>query len=633
MKLPNFDKFIPSSEKSCSTWAIALTAVSFFSINIISNSELKNARIDLTEDQLFTITEGTKEVLSSIDEPIDVRLYYSKSLDSLAPGLNSHVRRVTELIEEYERRSDGKFNVTHIDPLPYSVEEDMAESDGLAGLPIRGENTVAYFGLSATNSTDDQAVIEYFSPDRADFLEYDLTRIVHDLANPEKPVVGVIGDLPFYGDQSNQFQRMTVLSKIEESFKFERLDTDIKTIDENVDVLMVAQPNELGDDQRYAIDQFALKGGRILAMVDPFAETLAQPGPMGAAASGNSVAAMKPLFDAWGVEIPEGKIIGDAANSMRVVAQVRGQQTAINYLPWIGLGNDMISNDDVVTSELRRLTFNSSGYIKKVEAGETDITPLIVSSDQSQIIDVEKIQFRPDPAAILSEFAPTGESYNIAARVTGKIKSAFPDGPPSEAREDDSNLGDHLAESTSDLNLILVADADFLNDRNWIEQQSLFGSNLAIPTANNGDLIVNALENLSGSDGLINLRSKGVTDRPFTVIAAMEQEAEQKYRAKEQELLDEIDAAKQKIVDLQQKEKETGILLTSTQKEEIQTFQANMLDLRQELRGVQSSLREDVDGLKTTIAALNIWGVPVLMGLGILGLAMSKRMGSSRKTV
>lgn len=630
MKLSELRGYLPTSSRAMTRWGIGMAAVAFVSVNVIAENLLTNARLDLTADQTFTISDGTKKVLAEIAEPVELKFYYSSSLTEAAPMLNSYVRRVSELLEEYQRRSNGMVRITRYDPQPFSEEEDMAVSDGLTGIPLRTDGSVAYFGLSAVNSTDDEDVIPYLSPERASFLEYDLTRLVHDLANPDKPVVGMIGDVPFMGSQMNQFRQMAVLSKIEESFRFKQLTGDFNKIDDDVDVLMIAQPTVLSEEKQYAIDQFALNGGRILAFVDPYAETLAQPGPTGGTLPGISIDTMEPLLTAWGVKVSKDTFVGDADHAMRVRAQVNGRPAAVDYLAWLGIGRENFAADDLITSDLKLLNFNTTGHIKQIEGATTRFEPLVTTSFNTQEIDTAKVQFQPNPAELIAEFEASGITYDLAARISGPVKSAFADKLPDVIEADEDLKEAHINESQADLNLILIADADILADRNWIQQQSLLGTELAIPTANNGDLVVNALENLAGSEGLIALRGKGMTYRPFTVIADMEREAARKFRAKEQELLAEIEETQQKIADLQREEQESGVLLASTQQAEIDDFRTNMLDLRQELRGVQRSLREEVDGLKGWLTAINVWGVPILIGFVATGLAVHNRLRSSK---
>jgi ABC-type uncharacterized transport system involved in gliding motility auxiliary subunit len=280
----------------------------------------------------------------------------------------------------------------------------------------------------------------------------------------------------------------------------------------------------------------------------------------------------------------------------------------------------------VITGDIQRVNLNSAGSIHGREGAATAIEPLVVSSDLSMEIDTEEIRTAPDPAKLIAAFAPSGEAFILAARITGPVKSAFPDGPP----EGVTSEAEHLAAAKAPLNLILVADADLLADATWVRQQDLLGQQIVIPIASNGDFAINALDNLSGSEGLISLRGRGLTDRPFTVVQAMQRDAEYKYRAKEQELLARLEETESKIRALKEEEQQSGVILTAAQQEEIESFRAEMLTLRRELRDVQRSLRENVESLSTTVKALNIWAVPILIALIAAGLAWFQRIRAQR---
>ena len=607
---------------------IALAIVSFFAINILSDALFKSARLDLTADRLFTLSEGTKKVLSTIQEPIDLRLYYTAQLDELGPYFNAHARRVEELLAEYQRLSGGRVHLERLDPQPFSPEEDLAVAEGLEGLPLNADGTQAYFGLSGRNSTDDIQVVSYLAPERANFLEYDLTRLVHDLANPDKPVVAVLGDLPLMGSQFNQFQPWHVLDAMYQFFDVRFLGGKQERIEDDVQVLMLAQPHNVDQATLYAIDQFVMRGGRVLAFVDPLAEVMAAGGGMNPMANpeGDAIAALEPLLAAWGVSIPSGQVIGDRTAAQRVTAQIGGRQVVVDYLPWLSLDPSHLDADDVITGEVQRLHLNSAGSIHAREGAATAIAPLVISSELSEAIDAEAIRTMPDPAKLIAEFTPSGERFALAARVTGPVKSAYPDGPPAGV----TSKAEHLKEAKEPLNLIVVADADLLADATWVRDQDLLGQRILLPIANNGDFAINALENLAGSEGLISLRGRGLSDRPFEVVRAMEQEAEYKYRAKEQELLARIEETQAKIRKLKDEEQKSGVILTAAQQEEIEDFRGEMIGLRRELRGVQRSLREDVERLSTGIKALNIWAVPVLIALLAAALAWFQRLRATR---
>jgi ABC-type uncharacterized transport system involved in gliding motility auxiliary subunit len=610
---------------------IGLAIVLFLSVNLLAGALLKSSRLDLTEERLFTLAEGTKQVLRSIDEPVDLRLYYSKGLDELGPYFATYADRVDELLAEYQRLSDGKIRVERLDPQPFSPEEDLAVAEGLRGLPVHDDGTLAYFGLSGRNSTDDDEVLAYLAPERGDFLEYDLTRMVYDLSHPDKPVVAVLGDLPLLGNQFNQFNQAKpwlVLDAMFQFFDLRFLGGKHDRIDDDVQILMLAQPEELDDATRYAIDQFVMRGGRVLAFVDPFAEVLASGGNPAAAADGSAIEALQPLLAAWGVAIEPGQVVGDAVAAQRVSAMMNGRETIIQYLPWLALDASNLAQDDVVTANLERITLNTAGAIHQTEGAKTKFEPLIRSSPQVMAIDDEKIRFAPNPAQLIADFAPTGEPVTLAARVTGPVASAFPDGPPEGANQDLAK--DHLAEASAPLNLILIADADLLADHTWLRPQNLLGREVLMPLANNGDLAINALENLRGSQELIGLRGRGLSVRPFEVVEAMTQDAEIRFRAKEQELLGKIKETQDKIAALQQEEQSSGVILTAEQQAEIDDFRSEMIGLRQELRGVQRSLRQDVESLATRIKLLNIWTVPILVALFAIGLALVRKVRAAR---
>ena len=610
---------------------IGLAIVLFFSINLLAGALLKSSRLDLTEDRLFTLAEGTRQVLRSIDEPVDLRLYYSKGLDELGPYFATYADRVDELLAEYQRLSDGKIRVERLDPQPFSPEEDLAVAEGLRGLPVHDDGTLAYFGLSGRNSTDDDEVLAYLAPERGDFLEYDLTRMVYDLSHPEKPVVAVLGDLPLLGNQFNQFDQAKpwlVLDAMFQFFDLRFLGGKHDRIDDDVQILMLAQPEHLDDASRYAIDQFVMRGGRVLAFVDPFAEVMATGANPAAIVDASAIEALRPLLTAWGVAIEPGQVVGDAVAAQRVSAMMNGRETIIQYLPWLALDASNLAQDDVVTANLERITLNTAGAIHQTEGAKTTFEPLISSSPQVMAIDDDAIRFAPNPAQLIADFAPTGEPVTLAARVTGPVASAFPDGPPEGANQDLAK--DHLAEASAPLNLILIADADLLADHTWLRPQNLLGREVLMPLANNGDLAINALENLRGSQELIGLRGRGLSVRPFEVVEAMTQDAEIRFRAKEQELLGKIKETQDKIAALQQEEQSSGVILTAEQQTEIDDFRSEMIGLRQELRGVQRSLRQDVENLATRIKLLNIWTVPILVALFAIGLALVRKVRAAR---
>lgn len=592
-----------------------LALVFFIAFNIWADRALRGARLDLTSDGIYTISDGTRGVLASVREPITLRLYVSDGLDAMGPDYVALEKRVGELLQEYARMAKGKIRIERLDPKAFSPEEDLAVADGIQSIPNTLDGTQIFLGLAGTNSTNGRYVIPHLAPERGAFLEYDLTRLIHDLANPKKSVVALYGDLPLNGDRTQRQRPWAVLDAVERFFSVRTLFGSIGRFEDDIDIVWLAEPGELDEITLYALDQFVMRGGRVLAFVDPLSEVMAASQPRGPSAPRRtSLEALEPVLSAWGVTVPPRHVVGDRPGSLKVRMRKNGRTIVTDYLAWFEVKKHGFAADDLVTGNLALVEFRTAGQIKRRDGATTTIEPLIRTSDQASEIDLSKVEYAPDPTIILSDFKPAGKRYVLAARVSGPVKSAFPDGPP-EALKDEAIRAAHRAEAEVPLALILAADTDMLADVNWVEMQNLGGQGMAVPFANNGDFVVNALDQLSGSDAMIGLRGRGIADRRFVVLEAMAQQAEQRYRAKERELLGKIEAIKKEIVDLQKTEQEQGVILTTEQQSAIDRSRGEMLDLRRELRDVQFALRRDVEDLKSRITALNIWSVPVLIGL------------------
>lgn len=632
------DKIKNADRSVLAVLSIGLAFVFFLAFNTLINTAFPANRLDLTEDKLFTLSDGTKELLATIDEPIDVRLYYSRRFNEIGPDIARHSTRVAELLGEYERLSNGNVRVKVFDPEPFSPEEDLAVSDGLQGLPFDQTGELVYFGVAGTNSTDDKDAIGYLAPERGPFLEYDLTRLVHNLANPDKARVSVLSDLPLQGTQFDNYQSWLIVDGMKQFFDVRFVDRDAKELPENTEVLVIAAVHTLNDSLTYAIDQFVLNGGRVLAFVDPFAESMALSGPQAGQLPppGVGIAAMQPLMAAWGVEMPAGKFVANSDDAVRVgfPDPESGQQVAVDYVSWLTLVGDRFAQDDNVSSQLQRIVVSSAGAFLPIEGATTTLEPLIFTSKNSNLMSAFDIAQQPNPIALIEKFKSEDKSYPLAVRVTGDIKTVFPDGPPAEVLDaaDDAEAikKAHLSESKVPFNAILVGDADFLADRNWAQVQEIGGQRLTIPNANNADFAINSLDNLRGSQALVGLRGRGLSVRPFEVIAEMRQVADDKFRAKEQELLASIAEIEQNIEGLQREEQTTGVLLTSAQQDEIDNFRVKMLESRRDLRGVQRSLRNDVETLESRVRVINIWAVPVVIAIIALLLALVRRIRRAR---
>ena len=627
---------------------LILVAIVFVAINIIGNATLSSARLDLTADRLFTLSDGTKSVLAKIEEPITLRLYYSDKLGQEIPAYGVYATRVREMLREYENAAKGKVRVEFIDPQPFSNEEDRAVAFGLQGVPVNQAGELVYFGLAGTNMADKEEVIPFIQPERERFLEYDLTKLIYNLAITKKPAVGLLSSLPLQGEFRGPRQPpepWAVYLQMQQFFDLRPIDRDVAEIPADIGVLVIVHPKDLPEKTLYAIDQFVLRGGRALVFVDPHAEgELGRPGM--AAQTGQTGSNMPKLFSAWGVEMVDGKFAGDRAAARRVNAGTETRVRAVDYLAWLALRDPAFDRSDILTSETQLVQMASAGILKAKDGATTTMTPLIQTSPQSAAIDVDKIRMMPDPVSLLADFKPEGERLTLAARLNGKVKSAFPDGPPPEEKSAEQKEGSsgqptppaeqpkpvapHLTESKEPINVVVVADTDMLEDRFWAQVQDFFGQRVAIPIANNGDFVVNAVDNLLGSNDLIGLRSRGQSARPFVLVQDLQREAETRFRAKEKELTEKLRETEKKLSELQsQGQDQSGgrAIVSKAQQEAIDQFRADILATRKELRDVQQNLRRDIQTLESWIRFANIGLIPILVALAavFVGLARMRR--------
>ena len=606
--------------------ALVLAIVLFVAVNVFSNLTFTAARLDLTEDALFTVSDGTREVLAAIDEPVVLRLFLSEVLAERAPGLAGYADRVRELLQHYASLAQGNIRLEVYHPEPFSIEEDRALSFGLQGIPVTSSGDLAYFGLAGTNSTDDTETIALFTPRRDSFLEYDLTRLIHDLSRPEKPTVGVVSSLPIAADPTRRNVPWLIYGQMRGMFTIRDIGGDFNAIDDAIDTMMVVQPSGLGEPALYALDQFVLRGGKLLAFVDPFGETAMQYQQRGAPPPTDH--GLERLFEAWGIEMTAGKLVGDRLAAQRVNARVQGRNVVTEYLPWLALRSANFNADEVILSEIAQLNIASAGILRAKDDAAATLTPLISSSAESMRLEVDKVRYLPDPTLLLSEFEPAGERFTMAARIGGVVDSAFPDGPP--APLDDAGP-EHLARSAEPINVVVVADTDLLADHNWARVDNLFGQPVIIPFANNADFVLNALDNLSGSSALIGLRGRGLSARPFDTVDAIAREAEHRYRAKEQELTQKLGETENKIRNLQFDEAGGEIILSDEQVEIVESFRAESVSIRAQLREVQHALRSDIDRLDAWLKVINIGAIPLLICLIALALAATRRMRTRRR--
>jgi|KBSSwiStaDraftv2_1062776.scaffolds.fasta_scaffold11497_3 ABC-type uncharacterized transport system involved in gliding motility auxiliary subunit len=609
---------------------LVLMLLAFIVAVMASNVLLRGWRIDLTNNQLYTLSAGTRKVLQKIDEPINLYLFFSNQETQGLPALRAYATRVTETLQEFAANAKGKLVLHVVDPIPFSEDEDRAEQFGLQPAMVGDKNV--YFGLAGSNSVGTTDTIPFFDPEpsKEAFLEYDLARLVYNLANPKKTVVGLLSGAPIGGSFDPQTQQptqpWTIVEQARELFELRMLPESTLKIDDDINVLWIVHPAMVDDATQYAIDQFVMRGGRALIFVDPMAEILAAgQEPTGLAAPPSS--SLDKLFKAWGVEFSTMDVVADN----RYALGIRQGQKSVRHVGLLGLDMEAMSKNDVITSGLGSVNVGLGGYFKAADGATSKLTPLLQSSTEAETLPVARFQFLPDPGELLNGFKATGMQYTIAARLEGPLKSAFPDGPPKppegrDAPVDDKLKTEHKA-STDGANLVLVGDVDMLSDRLWVQVQNFLGQRLAQPFANNGDFVVNALDNLSGSADLIGLRSRATFTRSFTTVDKLRRDADAKFRETEKELQAQLSDTERKLGELQAgRNDKSSALMNSAQQEEIQRFLGEQVKIRQQLRAVRHELDQDITNLGTTLKVLNILVMPVvLIGLLLLVAAARRR--------
>ena len=637
-------------QRNLGTLSLVLLALVFVAAVTANNSLLTGLRIDLTEDNLYTVSPGTRNVLASIVEPINVYLFFSDSETADIAPLRNYANRVREMLEELESAGGGNLVLHVIDPVPFSEDEDRAAQFGLQPITL-GLGQSLYFGLAATNSVGDEEVIEIFNPDRERFLEYELARLIYSLARPDRVVVGVHAGVSMTAGFDPQTQRVTepwvVYSQAGQLFEMRSLPPGFTEIEEDVDVLWLVHPRSLEDDTLYAIDQFVMGGGRALIFVDPFAEVDMAAAMDPAAMAAGSASDLEPLLSGWGVEFSAGEVVADNQYALSVTTGL--SMRPVRHLGLLGLDATAIDPEDVITDGLYNINVGTAGHFSVADDSTAALQPLLSSSSDAETLPSIQMQMLTDPEALLDGFTPSGESYILAARLTGPLNSAFPNGPPTEALPDaegdlaegadgagddlpEGTDGAHLA-STDSANVILVGDVDILSDRLWVQQQNFLGQTLATAFANNGDFLINALDNLSGSADLIGIRARGTYSRPFTRVQALRRQADAQFRQTEQRLQAELTETESRLSELQDARTDQGSLLMSDEQQaEIQRFLDEQVRIRQELRGVQRNLDRSIERLGTVLQFINIGLVPLLLTAVALSAVFVRRRRAEKKS-
>ena len=578
-------------------------------------------RWDLTADQMYSLSEGTKNILSNLQEDVTIKAFYSKSVADVPVNIKAYAQRALEFLDEYVQHGGGRVTMEVYDPKVDSDEEEWALKYGLQGMNLPNGDKV-YFGM-VIMAADQEETIPFMDPSRETLLEYDITRIISRVQNPKKKKIGVISELPVFGgpqmpmpgQPQSEEETWQFIVEMKKTYKVEEIPTSADKIDKDIDLLLIIHPKALSDKLQFAVDQFVLSGKNAIVFVDPVC--ISDKTPSQNQYMRNNSSNLDKLFSAWGVKMEGNKVLADMFHPTRV----RTQNNKVENNPvWISAKQGVFNADNVITANLESLLFPAAGALKKSSGSEFDFDPLVFSSEQSNLVESFKANFGSE--GIRRDFTPSGEKFNIAVRIRGKFKTAFPAGPPKGDADDKDDADkpkpeDILKEAAEKATVVIVADTDMLFDSYYVQKQNFLGFVMTNMFNDNLNFLLNTCETLLGSQDLIGIRSRGQFQRPFTKVQELEQIAQERWHAKEQELVKKVENTNRKLQDLQQKKDPSQkLILSPEQEEEMKKFQNQKAQINKELKEVRKKLRADIESLGRGIKFINILLMPLLVSLG-----------------
>jgi ABC-type uncharacterized transport system involved in gliding motility auxiliary subunit len=631
-----------------STAGVAVMLGILILLNFIAGAA--RARLDLTQEKAYTLSAGTRAILRKLDTPVTIRFYCTQS-ESATPEtvfLKGYARKVEDLLAEYRQVAGSKVKIEKYDPQPDSDAEDSARLDGVEPQALAGADRF-YLGL-AVKCADDVQSIPFLAPNRERLLEYDLTRAIVRAETPEKPTIGIMTPLPVFGMPSNPMmqqmgqqgsQPWAIVNELKNDFNVKRVGMDVDKIDDDIKLLLVIAPKDASDKVQFAIDQFVMRGGKLVAFLDAqcLADNRQQNQMMAAMGGGGS--SLDKLLKAWGIQFDTAKVVADLKFKM----QLRGRTGEPQEAPaWLGLTADAINKDDVTTSQIDNIWLPLCGAFTGTPVAGLKETVLLHSSKDAQLVDAMLANLSGEN--IMKEFKPAGVNYNLAVRLTGTFKTAFPDGPPQEKKDDkadsekkdekkpeEKKSGDWLKESKGDNAVVLFGDADLLYDPFTIRRiDSPFGAMQMAMNANL-NLAQNIMEQMTGDSNLIAVRSRATLNRPFTRVKELEAAANEKFQSEIKRLEDSAAEAQRKINEMQaqKKDKDQRFILSPEQRVELEKLRKEEAETRKHLKQVQKDLRKEVVSLQTRLKWINILAVPLAVTVtGILIAVVNRRKTSAK---
>jgi ABC-type uncharacterized transport system involved in gliding motility auxiliary subunit len=597
-----------------------------------TSAMLGNQRIDLTADKLFTLSDGTRTMLAQLEQPVELWWFNSERMLRDAPSLRNYALRVENLLGEMTRHADGKLRLRSVDPAPFSVDEDRAAQWGLQAVPVEAGQPALYLGLAAVGDNGSEEVIPFLHPNRQHFLEYDIARTIARAARLRPPTIGLISSLPVNGGldlaRRTVHRPWTALRELSASYAIEDLGVEATDIPDEIDVLLLIQPGSLSPATLFAIDQFVLAGQPALIFVDPDAQSAGPPVASdfqrqgegrGEEVRAGERTALQELFRSWGVHWAGDKVVGDAAHAMLV--NIGDDQAPVRDLTLLGMGSDHIAAGAAITQGLETLNLATSGAWQALPDATSRWQPLLWSSRGSALIDSRRVQGLENPGDLLADFVPDGQEHAMIGLLTGPVNSTY-----AAAQAQEGQRGEHRQ---GDIKVLLVGDTDLLTDRLWVQVQGFMGQPVLAPFADNGSLLVNAADYLTGSGELIGVRGRGTLERPFTRMHELQREAEVRYRDEADALTQQLQETEQRLAQLQAQTAATGAARMGVEQQAMATkYIDRKLQLREAQREVQQHLSADIDKLGRQLKLINIALVPALLTLVLLAQYGYRRLRS-----
>ncbi len=623
------------------TSASAIGVIAVLAIIVAVNALLNNfrARLDLTEKNLYTLSDGTRQIIDELDSTVTLKFFFNRANPEVPIFIKNYANHVEDLLKEYEIVSGGKINVVMYNPEPDSDDEEWARNYGLRPQQMEMFGPPVYLGLVAVSGGEEE-VIPALDPNQEQLLEYHVSRLIHRVDQPERPAVGVLSSLPVLGSdippqmamrmQQQQPEKWVSFQEIESDYELVRVEPDTDEISPDLKTLIIAHPKQLSNETLYAIDQFLLRGGRLMVFVDPLsaadARMSASQNPMNMGANNSSN--LEKLFSAWGVDFSSDKVVADP----RLFTRIQGAEGLEDSLVWLSLREPGFNSEEVITSQLDLMVLPSAGHFTITDnKDELEFTTLMTSSEDAGVVSPRAAQM--GSGMIQREFKRKGSALDLAMKIDGTFSTAFPEGPPSpepESKEDEEEIAKNgpAPIQTGQSTVIVVGDVDMLFDPFCVQEIPAFGGHQLIN--DNLHFFANGVDLLAGSPALINIRSRGEFERVFDKVLELESEAREQWQEKEEYLQQKLNETRQQLRDLRTAGESENIILNEKQRQAIEKYRKEEQRIQEELRDVRKNLRKDIEQLGMKIKVINIGLMPLIVALSGIAFALYRKQKRKR---